>query len=110
MRHRRWPPGLRILTQFSNAILGYETELAFVESLSDFVTLEWLQTKSRNVSDRNRIVAMIIEVLPDPVVTVGLDGNPVYINRANPRRAEPTEGIRLVELDQNISYHIEPKR
>ncbi|HTB68344.1 MAG TPA: GAF domain-containing protein [Steroidobacteraceae bacterium] len=82
----------------------YETELAFVESLSDFVTLAMYANEGAQLTERNRMLASIIEVLPDPVVTVGLDGNPVYINQAAYQTHEPTAGTGLVEFrDQHIS-------
>jgi PAS domain S-box-containing protein len=88
----------------------YETELAFVESLSDFVTLAMYANEGAQLAERNRMLASIIEVLPDPVVTVGLDGNPVYINQAAYQTHEPTEGTGLVEFrDQHISKSYSPE-
>ncbi len=82
----------------------YETELAFVESLSDFVTLALYANEGMQLTERNRMLASIIEALPDPVVTVGLDGNPVYINQAAYATHEPTAEAGLVEFrDQHIS-------
>lgn len=81
----------------------YETELAFVESLSDFLTLALYANEGTQLSERNRMLASIIEVLPDPVVTVDLAGNPVYINQAAYQTHEPT-GEGDVEFKvQNIS-------
>lgn len=88
----------------------YETELAFVESLSDFVTLALYANEGAQLTERNRMLASIVEVLPDPVVTVGLDGNPVYINQAAYQTHEPTEGTGLVEFqDQHISKSYSPE-
>ena len=83
----------------------YETELAFVESLSDFVTLALYADEGAQLTERNRMLASIIEVLPDPVVTVGLDGDPVYINQAGYQTHQPTADAGLVEFrDQNIAH------
>jgi PAS domain S-box-containing protein len=81
----------------------YETELAFVESLSDFVTLALYANEGMQLTERNRMLASIVEALPDPVVTIGLDGNPVYINEAAYQTHEPTDtGLREFK-DQHIS-------
>ncbi|HEY4342345.1 MAG TPA: GAF domain-containing protein [Steroidobacteraceae bacterium] len=87
----------------------YETELAFVETLSDFVTLALYADEGAQLTERNRMLASILEVLPDPVVTVGLDGNPVYINQAAYATHEPTD-TGLVEFrDQHISKSYSPE-
>lgn len=88
----------------------YETELAFVESLSDFVTLALYANEGAQLTERNRMLASIVEVLPDPVVTVGLDGNPVYFNQAAQQSLEPTEGTGVVEFrNQHISKSYSPE-
>jgi PAS domain S-box-containing protein len=82
----------------------YETELAFVESLSDFLTLAMYANEGMQLTERNRMLASIIEVMPDPVVTVALDGNPVYLNEAAYKTHEPGEQSGLPEFQvQNIS-------
>ena len=82
----------------------YETELAFVESLSDFLTLAMYADEGVKLTERNRMLASIIEVMPDPVVTVGLDGEPVYLNEAAYKTHEPGEQTGLMEFKkQNIS-------
>ncbi len=82
----------------------YETELAFVESLSDFLTLAMYANEGTQLTERNRMLASIIEVLPDPVVTVAVDGNPVYLNQAAYKTHEPGEQTGLMEFQvQNIS-------
>ncbi len=45
----------------------YETELAFVESLSDFLTLAIDTSERLQLVEKNRMLASIIEALPDPV-------------------------------------------
>jgi len=88
----------------------YETELAFVESLSDFVTLALYAHEGMQLTERNRMLASIVELLPDPVVTVGLDGNPVYINEAAYQTHEPTAATGLREFkDQHISESYSPE-
>jgi PAS domain S-box-containing protein len=88
----------------------YETELAFVESLSDFVTLALYANEGAQLTERNRMLASIVEVLPDPVVTVGLDGNPVYFNQAAQQTMEPTADTGLVEFrNQHISKSYSPE-
>ena len=76
----------------------YETELAFVESLSDFVTLALYANEGAQLAERNRMLASILEVLPDPAVTVDLEGNPVYVNQAASRTYEPREGTGHAEF------------
>jgi len=91
----------------------YETELAFVESLSDFLTLAMYANEGTQLTERNRMLASIIEVMPDPVVTVALDGNPVYLNEAAYKTHEPGERSGLMEFQlQNItgSYSAEALR
>lgn len=88
----------------------YETELAFVESLSDFVTLALYANEGMQLTERNRMLASIVELLPDPVVTVGLDGNPVYINQAAYQTHEPKADTGLGEFrDQHISQSYSPE-
>jgi hypothetical protein len=78
----------------------YETELAFVESLSDFVTLALYANEGAQLTERNRMLASIIEILPDPA----------YINQAAYQTHEPPEGAGLVEFrDQNISKSYSPE-
>lgn len=87
----------------------YETELAFVESLSDFVTLALYASEGTQLAERNRMLASIVEALPDPVVTVGLDGNPVYINEAAYATHEPDAETGEREFqDQHISESYSP--
>jgi PAS domain S-box-containing protein len=82
----------------------YETELAFVESVSDFLTLALYANEGAQLAERNRMLASILEVLPDPVVTVDVDGNPVYLNRAAYHTHEPTQEAGEGEfMVQNIS-------
>jgi PAS domain S-box-containing protein len=82
----------------------YETELAFVESLSDFLTLAMYANEGTQLTERNRMLASIIEVMPDPVVAVALDGNPVYLNEAAYKTHEPGEQTGLPEFEvQNIT-------
>lgn len=91
----------------------YETELAFVESLSDFLTLAMYANEGTLLTERNRMLASIIEVMPDPVVTVGLDGDPVYLNEAAYKTHEPGQQTGLPEFQtQNIalSYSAEALR
>ncbi len=88
----------------------YETELAFVESLSDFVTLALYANEGAQLAERNRMLASIVEVLPDPVVTVGLDGNPVYVNRAAAATHEPRAETGQAEFRiQHISESYSPE-
>lgn len=83
----------------------YETELAFVESVSDFLTLALYANEGAQLTERNRMLASILEVLPDPVVTVDVDGNPVYLNRAAYHTHDPIEemGGEGEFMVQNIS-------
>lgn len=88
----------------------YETELAFVESLSDFVTLALYANEGMQLAERNRMLASIVELLPDPVVTIGLDGNPVYINQAAYQTHVPSAATGVGEFtDQNISESYSPE-
>jgi PAS domain-containing protein len=88
----------------------YETELAFVESLSDFVTLALYANEGMQLTERNRMLASIVEVLPDPVVTVGIDGNPVYINQAGYQTHEPIAETGVREFkDQHIAESYSPE-
>jgi PAS domain S-box-containing protein len=82
----------------------YETELAFVESLSDFLTLALYANEGSQLTERNRMLASIVEAMPDPVVTVDVDGNPVYLNQAAYRTLEPGAETGLSEFQvQHIS-------
>jgi PAS domain S-box-containing protein len=82
----------------------YETELAFVESLSDFLTLALYANEGAQLAERNRMLASIVEAMPDPVVTVDVDGNPVYLNQAAYKTHDPGEETGLTEFQlQNIS-------
>ncbi|MEJ0008897.1 MAG: ATP-binding protein [Steroidobacteraceae bacterium] len=88
----------------------YETELAFVESLSDFLTLALYANEGAQLTERNRMLASIVEVLPDPVVTVDLDGNPVYLNKAAYQTHEPIGESEVTEFGiQNISKSYSPQ-
>jgi PAS domain S-box-containing protein len=82
----------------------YETELAFVESLSDFLTLALYANEGAQLTERNRMLASIVEAMPDPVVTVNVDGDPVYLNQAAYKTLEPGEQTGLSEFQvQHIS-------
>jgi PAS domain S-box-containing protein len=82
----------------------YETELAFVESLSDFLTLALYANEGAQLAERNRMLASIVEAMPDPVVTVDVDGNPVYLNQAAYKTLEPGAQTGLSEFQvQHIS-------
>lgn len=82
----------------------YETELAFVESLSDFLTLALYANEGTQLTERNRMLASIIEVMPDPVVTVALNGDPVYLNEAAYKSHEPGKRSGVSEFQvQNIA-------
>jgi len=87
----------------------YETELAFVESLSDFVTLALYAHEGTQLTERNRMLASIVDLLPDPVVTVDVDGNPVYINQAAYQTHAPRPETGVGEFtDQHVSLSYSP--
>jgi PAS domain S-box-containing protein len=77
----------------------YETELTFVEGLADVLTLALDLAERHRLAERNRMLASIIEALPDPVVTVSLEGSPVYLNRAALQANEPRADNGIVEFD-----------
>lgn len=76
----------------------YETELAFVETLAEFLVLALDTAERQRLVERNQMLASIIEALPDPVVTVALDGFPVYLNHAAHRAQQPREGTGVSEF------------
>jgi signal transduction histidine kinase len=77
----------------------YETELTFVEGLADVLTVTLDLAERQRLAERNRMLASIIEALPDPVVTVSLEGTPVFLNRAAYQTHEPRADNGIVEFD-----------
>lgn len=86
-----------------------QTELAFVESLSDFLTLSLESAERIELEEQTRRLASIIEATPDAVITVTADGTPLYMNRAAyqaqvPRGDSHTAEFRTANIAESYSY------
>jgi PAS domain S-box-containing protein len=79
-------------------------ELAFVESLADFLALTLESSERIRLEDQTRELASIIEATPDMVTTVGLDGRPSYLNHAGYMMLAGRDDLSLADFNITDAY------
>jgi PAS domain S-box-containing protein len=79
-------------------------ELAFVETLADFLALTLESSERLRLEDQTRELASIIEATPDMVTTVGLDGKPSYLNHAGFMMLAGRDDLALSDFNITDAY------
>jgi PAS domain S-box-containing protein len=104
------PIGVLCHEHVGNIRYWSQPEIAFAESLSDFLTLSLESSKRIHLENQTQQLASIFEATPDLVATVALDGKPLYLNRAGFQLLGGGEDFNLAKFNISDIYSPEALR